>query len=197
MQHLHGEYYLHELTTDEFAPLFERYRPVVFPDSLAFRVREAFDEDERAALRALSGAFSERFELRLGIYHKRKTFVGWHIGVHMPPADYYMMSSAVLPEHRGKGVYSALLRYILGRARAQGFQRVYSRHIATNNAILIPKLKAGFVITGFELSDMHGVLVHLSYFFNPLRRQALDFRSGQRYPDAELRRYLDLGPDAP
>lgn len=195
MQHLHGEYYLQQLSAEEFGPLFEKYRPLVFPNALSFRVREVFDEHERAALRAHSSVFSERFELRLGVYHKRKTFVGWHMGVHMPPADFYMMSSGVLPEHRGKGVYSALLEYVLARARAEGFQRVYSRHVATNNAILIAKLKAGFVVTGFELSDMHGLLVHLSYYFNPLRRKALDFRSGQSYPDAELRRYLDLGLD--
>jgi hypothetical protein len=34
------------------------------------------------------------------------------------------------------------------------------------------------------------VLVHLSYFFNPLRRKVLDVRVGQARPDAEVKRYM-------
>jgi hypothetical protein len=48
------------------------------------------------------------------------------------------------------------------------------------------------VITGIEVSDVFGVLVHLSYFFNPLRRKVLDVRVGQARPDAEVKRYMPL-----
>jgi hypothetical protein len=68
---------------------------------------------------------------------------------------------------------------------ADQFQIVYSRHVATNNQILIPKVKAGFVITGIEVLDVFGVMVHLSYFFNPLRRKVLDARVGK--PDLMLK----------
>jgi hypothetical protein len=73
---------------------------------------------------------------------------------------------------------------------AGGFHIVYSRHAATHNQVLVPKLKAGFVITGVELSDVFGVLVHLSYFFNPIRRKVLDVRAGHARPDAEVKRYM-------
>ena len=58
----------------------------------------------------------------------------------------------------------------------------------TNNAVIIPKLKAGFVISGFEVSDRFGTLVQLSYYFNPLRRKMMDVRVGQRKPDEEIRK---------
>ena len=46
------------------------------------------------------------------------------------------------------------------------------------------------MITDIELSDVFGVLVHLSYFFNPIRRKALDVRAGQARPDAEVKRHM-------
>jgi hypothetical protein len=46
------------------------------------------------------------------------------------------------------------------------------------------------MITDIELSDVFGVLVHLSYFFNPIRRKVLDVRAGQARPDAEVKRYM-------
>lgn len=74
----------------------------------------------------------------------------------------------------------------------EGFQIAYSRHKATNNQVLVPKLKAGFVITSLEVSEVFGVMVQLSYFFNPLRRKVLDVRVGQARPDAEVRQHLSF-----
>jgi len=71
-----------------------------------------------------------------------------------------------------------------------GFQRIYSRHRATNNAVLIPKLKAGFVLTSLEVSDAFGTMVHLTYFSHPLRRKILDYRVGQIQPDQEIAQWL-------
>jgi hypothetical protein len=58
--------------------------------------------------------------------------------------------------------------------------------------VIIPKLKAGFVITSMELSDVFGLLVHLSYYTNSLRRKVLEFRTGEALPDDEVRRALRL-----
>jgi hypothetical protein len=100
------------------------------------------------------------------------------------------VNTGILPQHQGQGIYSALLPRILDMLQHEGFQIVYSRHVATHNQVLVPKLKAGFVMTGIEVSDVFGVLVHLSYFFNPLRRKVLEVRVGQARPDAEVKRYM-------
>ena len=101
-----------------------------------------------------------------------------------------MVSTGILKEHRRRGIYAALLPVVLERVRTKGFQVVTSRHNLTNNAVIIPKLKAGFVISGFEVNDMYGSLVHLSYFFNPTRRKVLDVRVGQAAPDEEVQALL-------
>jgi hypothetical protein len=74
----------------------------------------------------------------------------------------------------------------------QGFQLITSSHNATNSAIIIPKLKAGFIITGFELSDTFGLLVNLTYYTNATRRKIMDFKAGQTRPDDELRRLFGI-----
>lgn len=103
-----------------------------------------------------------------------------------------MRNSAILPEHRRKGLYSALLNETLLRVQENGFQRIYSRHIATNNSVIMPKLKHGFTITALEVTDLFGVLVHLTYLPKELRRKVMVYRVGDAKPDDELKTCLKL-----
>ena len=50
---------------------------------------------------------------------------------------------------------------VVEAARASGFREMYSRHRADNNPILISKLKAGFVIAGFEVAPRWGLCITL------------------------------------
>jgi hypothetical protein len=79
---------------------------------------------------------------------------------------------------------------VLGLLRNKGFQIVTSRHTATNNAVIIPKLKAGFVIIGLELDDRFGTLVKLAYYFSAGRRKLIDVRSGQTTPDEAIKKLM-------
>jgi GNAT superfamily N-acetyltransferase len=186
---LFGNYSLRILEAAEFGPLFREYRPVIFRNMLDFDVRQALSIQEQTATAQLRERMGTPFRLNVGIYHNRE-FIGWSYGIQESAEKFYMVNSAILPEHQGKGIYSALLPRVLSMVRDEGFQVVYSRHAATNNQVIVPKLKAGFIITGVEISDMFGVLVHLSYFFNPIRRKVMDVRSGQARPDAEVRQYM-------
>ena len=106
-----------------------------------------------------------------------------------------MINTGISPAHQNKGIYKHLLPKILDILRNKGFQKVYSRHKATNNQIIIPKLREGFVITNFEISEKFGVLIHLTYFFNNKRRNLMEYRVGQIRPDKELRKALSLDDD--
>jgi GNAT superfamily N-acetyltransferase len=186
---LFGNYTMRVLDDAEFDPLFRQYRPIIFQTMLAFDVQQALSMEEQTATARLRERMGTPFRLNSGIYHHQE-FIGWSFGRQESAEKYYMVNTAILPQHQGKGIYSALLPRILSVLQHEGFQIVYSRHVATHNQVLVPKLKAGFVITGVELSDVFGVLVHLSYFFNPIRRKVLDVRVGQARPDAEVKRYM-------
>jgi GNAT superfamily N-acetyltransferase len=186
---LFGNYSLRVLEPAEFNPLFRQYRPLIFQTMLDFDVQQALSMEEQTATARLRERMGTPFRLHMGIYHAQE-FIGWSFGRQESAEKYYMVNTGILPQHQGKGIYSALLPRILGVLQHEGFQIVSSQHVATNNQVLVPKLKAGFVITGIEVSDVFGVLVQLSYFFNPLRRKVLDVRVGQARPDAEVKRYM-------
>jgi GNAT superfamily N-acetyltransferase len=188
---LFGNYTFRVLENAEFFPLFRQYRSHLFQTMLEFDVRQAMSLEEQTATARLRERMGTLFGLNMGLYHHQE-FIGWSFGWQESAEKYYMVSTGILPQHQGKGIYSALLPRILETLQREGFQIVTSQHVATNNQILVPKLKAGFVITGLEVSDVFGVLVDLSYFFNPLRRKVLDVRVGQARPDADVKRCLSL-----
>jgi hypothetical protein len=78
---------------------------------------------------------------------------------------YYMVYSVVAPRLAGpRPLQGAAPRGCSQAATEAGFREIYSRHRADNNAILVPKLKAGFTIAAMEVAPRFGLLVHLRYY---------------------------------
>lgn len=179
------------ITPESFSERFREHRPTVFADSFSFDVNGVLAKDELESTARLRERLGDRFRLHLGIF-RGDEFVGWSYGRQESDEKFYMVNTGILPAHQGKGIYKALLPHVLELIAAEGFQLAYSRHSATNNRVIVPKLRAGFIITSLEISDMFGVLVHLSYFFNSVRRRAMDVRAGEALPDATLRKAMGL-----
>ncbi|UQN07577.1 GNAT family N-acetyltransferase [Deinococcus sp. QL22] len=116
---------------------------------------------------------------------------GWQISRQWDARTAYMINTALLPEHRGKGVYSRLLPTVLDVLKAEGYTLVRSHHHATNNAVLIPKLRAGFRLQGMEI-DHHGMLAVLIYSFDPVYRDYMDVRCGLKRAGEEVAQRLGL-----
>jgi hypothetical protein len=85
-----------------------------------------------------------------------------------------------------------MVRHVLAEARKQGFQIVTSKHVATNNAVIIAKLKLGFKISGIDLSDEYGTLVKLTYYLNETRQSVAEFRAGQIKPTRKLKKIFKI-----
>ncbi len=184
-------YEIRTLSNDEFFPEFARLRGELFGHTLNFNFRDALSQPEMQALSELHKQMADAYTLNLGLYFNEK-LVGWSFGRQESAEKFYMVNSAILPDHRRKGLYTSLMNTMVERVSQAGFQIIYSRHTAVNSAILIAKLKAGFKISAMEISDSFGLLVHLTYFANPVRRKIMDFRAGELVPDDEIRKYLKL-----
>ncbi|MEZ4517643.1 MAG: GNAT family N-acetyltransferase [Chloroflexota bacterium] len=180
------------LSAPAFAPLFQRYRPVVFGQTFGYQPEDTYNVQEARAARRLQQQMSGRYRLRIGIYYQETVFAGWTVGWQRDSDVYYMANTGILPQHQNRGIYTHLLPTLLSIIGKEGFQVVESRHTASNNRVIIPKLKAGFVISGLEVSDQFGTLVWLRYFFNETRRRMMDVRTGEHIPDDELRQLLHL-----
>lgn len=73
-----------------------------------------------------------------------------------------------------------------------GFDKIYSRHMITNNEILIAKLKQGFKLTTFELSETFGTMAHLTFYKSKIKNEILDFRSGHKRPYSKMKKIFKL-----
>lgn len=141
--------------------------------------REMLSDDQKNRHQRLKSLVSERFVIKLALFHKGE-FIGWSYGWQdSNVTDFYVGSSLIVPEHRNKGLYSKMSQKLLAICEREGFSAVRSSHICTNNPILIAKLKLGFMINGLEQNDTMGTLVQMIYHFNELRRKGSLFRAGK------------------
>lgn len=185
--HLPEGYRFVDLPNEEFQKIWTKWGTLIFDEnSTNLDVRKVLSDQERAQLKELHKHTENLISIRIAIF-KDDEFCGWFTGDQYNWETFYMRNSAILPAHRKQGLYTALMHEVLDRVQKLGFQVVLSRHATTNNAIIIPKLRAGFIITALEVSDRFGTLVHLSYFFNSTRRQVMDFRAGELKPTDKLK----------
>ena len=173
----------HFLTPEEFFPFFRENRPKVFTGEFNFAIESVMTEVEKEKVRNMPKMENiQRYQL---IAKDGDNIIGWSFGQQKSYDDFYMVNSAVFPEYRRQGIYTKLMELAMKHITELGFQRIYSRHKMSNNTVIIPKLKAGFVITGFEVNDVFGNLVELSYYTNLRRRELLEVRTGMRRPSEE------------
>lgn len=186
-----SEYIIREVVEEEFRALYDAHKKQVFVDTHSFVLWDMLSQSELEQLEKLRFDPNSRYSIRLGVF-KDKEFVGWAWGFQEDSTSFYMCNSAILPKHRRKGLYTKLIEKTLEMATNKGFQTITSRHTMTNNAVLIPKLKAGFIINKMELDDMFGALVQLSFYTNKTRRKIMDYRAGQLRPDDEIKKVFKI-----
>lgn len=188
---LSNGYEIREMTDDDFWPLIEKHHMQVFQETIQFNWRDYAPKEDLEKTSELTKNMGQPYRLKLGVFLNEE-FAGWSFGDQQSGESYYMRNSAVLETHRKKGLYSELLKTNIEILSAKGFQLICSSHIATNNAIIIPKLKSGFVITSLEIEERFGTRIKLSYFTSQLRKKVFDFRVGFSRPDDELKGILKL-----
>jgi GNAT superfamily N-acetyltransferase len=146
------------------------------------------DAEERETLRKLDRTFgAHALEHRVLLLRGREV-LGCYWGRQEETARYYMVYTVVHPAAQGHGLYTALLERIIAAVRASGFREIHSRHHADNNRVLVPKLKRGFLIAGFDISPRYGLLVNLRFYLNERTRDLHRYRVDATRNGAALRR---------
>jgi len=160
----------------------ETFQSLVHDNLLATHPMIPWREDLSDAMqqkhRKLKSGVESRFFLRL-LVMDGEAIVGLALGGQQSEStEFYMGVSLVVEAYRRRGLYGKLLDIVLSLTSSMGFSAVKSRHINTNNPILIAKLKKGFIINGFELDETMGPLLRMVYYHDDTRRRAANFRSG-------------------
>jgi hypothetical protein len=198
-------YELHKVTAEKFEPIFKEHVAVHFHEG-----RDSYfplplmspEEQKRAA--ALRTNFKQNlYQCHYLLYKiesenkhssaspgiksnafseaaKGRELAGWTSGSQDSPESFCMHNSLVFPDHRNLGLYTKMTLQLLEELAEVGFLRVTSSHLASNNPILIAKLKLGFVIQGVEVHEKTGVVVNLCHHFKEHGKQAFEFRVGSR-----------------
>jgi ribosomal protein S18 acetylase RimI-like enzyme len=109
-------------------------------------------------------------------------FVGCSSGWFEFGGNFYIGLSAVDAAYRQQGIYTRMLQTMTQAVRERGGLVITSQHVATNNAVLIAKLKLGYVIAGTEYVDQMGLLVRLVLHLSDARRALFAERTGTLRP---------------
>lgn len=124
-----------------------------------------YTDEQRAAIADLDAVLAPGLEHRV-LLVKDGVPVGAYRGQQEAFGRYYMINSILDPAWRGRGLYRALLGNVEAAVAEAGFREMYSRHRADNNAVLVPKLRAGWTIAAFEVTPRFGLLVHLRRYLH-------------------------------
>lgn len=149
----------------------------LFSQEVEFEFWKIETTDRTQKIAEIEAEYGGGRKFAFGAY-KNEKLVGIHIARQKEKGMLHMSLSAVLPEYRRQGIYSLFLGHVIQFAKEYGFYGISSRHNASNNAVIIPKLKAGFLIASMEICDVQGVLVHLIYHLDEARRSMHLFRTG-------------------
>lgn len=103
-----NEYQIKELTNDELSSFNqEAHKTIFFDDGQIFRFVKSLNEEETKKWKELSSYLGNPLRINLGMF-KGEEFVGWSWGYQESALTFYMCNSAILPEHRKKGLYKKL-----------------------------------------------------------------------------------------
>jgi ribosomal protein S18 acetylase RimI-like enzyme len=171
-------------------PLFKEWvKDFYYKEMGGVEIDQFLNEEELASKLILEERLSGPFRIRIGVFFEDK-LVGWSFGWQESDSIFFMANAGILPEHRRKGLYTQLISKVIEIAKSKGFQVVSSKHVAVNNAVIIPKLKAGFVVTGMELNDRYGTMVVLSHYMNESRKHLLNVRAGLERSNEKTKKAL-------
>jgi GNAT superfamily N-acetyltransferase len=121
--------------------------------------------EQQAAIADLDAALPAALVHTVLFVHDDVT-IGGYRGKQEAFGRYHMYNTILRPEWRGRGLYKAFLPHVEASVAESGFREMTSRHRADNNAVIVPKLRAGWLIAGFEVAPRFGLLVHLRRYLH-------------------------------
>lgn len=164
--------------------------PLVFPEDETtaswFDLLAERRDDRKKAL----GALQRETHQDAVVFYDGEAAIGWSAGRMTGASEFMMDVTGVHPDYQSKGIYTAFLRLYLPYLRDVGYERVVSYHSPTNRAVLIAKLKAGFVVGGTEFRENAGATVKMVYFLHQDR-----FEGFERVHSLQPQRYIGLGSE--
>ena len=103
------DYEIREMKEEEFLPLFDKHKKSVFGEVHSYSLNDLLNNAEQERIKTLGQGTPTPYKLFLGAVDKDKQFFGWSWGQQENSSTFYIVNSAILPDHRRKGLYGALI----------------------------------------------------------------------------------------
>ncbi|MEO5970211.1 MAG: GNAT family N-acetyltransferase [Bdellovibrionia bacterium] len=191
------------LLTKLFKVEWDKHFPFNIPDcdctiayigpELAFQfIRESYGEIFELELWKNPFLAEQQTEAKLQYYrecgdffmiYKKSQPIGIFIGTLTDWSSYYFRSAAVLPQHQGNGAIARLLPYLTKILTDSGIARIESDASVSNFTSIQILLRARFKVTGMQLSERWGALLHFTKFLSPSSEKIF---VGQFCPESNL-----------
>jgi hypothetical protein len=175
MKLLFDDYYYQEVDQESYLTFYNENEKLVFPsraDREMFRIYKHLTQETLVKVKEVHAKFVNQTYYFL-IYHHQEP-IGWNISNQSYLDLLYMRNTGILPVYQNNGIYTAFLKMFLEEMTQKGFTKIKSNHLINNNQVIVPKLKAGFVINGMEVSEVFGTMVNLIYYPYPQQQEAFD-----------------------
>lgn len=127
--------------------------------------------ERREKLKPLAEAFAHTHQEHFVVYDDNEQVVGWSYGEMHDTETFFMTNSAILPQYQRRGLYTALTSRLIAYLTELGYERITSNHQPNNRAVLIAKLRAGFVLSGMILDERWSAQVQMTYHIHTDRKQ--------------------------
>jgi len=165
-----------QIDNETFDAFFSVNRSKVFDNSITYNIVKTLSIDEKKTSNRLLKEFkTERINY---FFTENQEIIGWSWGYYKDIDEFYMVNTGIFKAYQNQGIYSKFLKYFIENLRKENIQKITSTHHATNNQVIVPKLKAGFLITGLELNTRFGMMINLTYFFNKTQQKLINHRVG-------------------
>lgn len=121
------------------------------------------------------------------VFRKGTQLAGVFCGHAMDWASYYLRWAFVLPQYRGQGIWQKFLKYFFSCLKNYDVDIVQGDVSPSNLVEIHLFTKLGFVITGQQLSERWGALLHFTKYLNEKNFTAFEFQfCTQRNPGSIL-----------
>lgn len=168
----------------------DELEPLVFPENAVTGRWFALPPERRDERKQALFALQRQTHQDAVVFYAGEKAIGWSAGRMTGASEFMMDVTGIHPDYQSKGIYQQFLKAYLPYLRDIGYERVISYHSPTNRAVLIAKLKAGFIVTATEFREHAGASVKLTYFLHEDRYQTFeDVHSLQPQP------YIPNQPD--
>ena len=167
-------------------PDFTSLRTAAFADfGEESKMLAAVQADEATRrLETLSSEDQHPRRLHVGAFLEDR-LIGWSYS-RGENTELHTIHSGVDLAFRGRGIYADMVKMTIAFADTNGFSKIISRHVPSNNAVIIPKLRLGFMVSAFEYSEIYGPVIHLTYLVSAKRRELHRSRSRPIVPSVKI-----------